>query len=293
MKDKGNMTDSVALVKYEGDLGKALKEAVELLGGFRVLKTPIIIKPNICTDDDATGVANTNVKVVEALIKLLIEENKDLSIRIVESDSEMKFADEAFEKFGYKSLERRFRDSNFDVSLINLSHSPMDKVELDGFYFKNPELPKILTRSRYFISVAVPKTHGLTLVTGALKNLFGLLPRKNKRFYHPNINGVVVDLNRFVKPDLCVIDAIMGLEGVLSGRPREVNTLIVGRRPVSVDATMARMMGFEPEKIRHLVWAERYDLGTLYPNVLGKSLESMTVKFKPPSNLNPTALINC
>ena len=51
------MVDSVALVNYEGDVQKALEEGVELIGGFGVLKSPLIIKPNICTHVDKTGFA--------------------------------------------------------------------------------------------------------------------------------------------------------------------------------------------------------------------------------------------
>jgi len=292
MEDRGTIMDSVALVRYCGDLEETLKSAISLIGGFGVLKSPVVIKPNICAQVDETGVANTKVEMVEALIKMILKEDEDISIRIVESDSESKYADEAFEKFGYKSIEERFRRRGVDVSLVNLSRSPTVKVELDGLYFENPELPKLLTESRYFISIAVAKTHNLTLITGALKNLFGLLPRKDQSFYHPHINEVIIDLNGFIRPDLCIIDAIVGLEGVLRGRPRRVNTLIVGRKPVSVDATVARVMGFEPERIRHLVGAERQHLGSIHPKVLGESLESTAVEFKPPANLRPTALIN-
>lgn len=62
------MVDFVALVKYEGDLGKALEEGIELLGGFGVVKSPFILKPNICTGVDKTGFDITDVKIVEALI---------------------------------------------------------------------------------------------------------------------------------------------------------------------------------------------------------------------------------
>jgi len=110
--------DSVALVKYEGDAGKALEEGIELLGGFEVLKSPLIIKPNICADVVKTGFAVTDVKVVEALINLVLKEDRNLSIKIVESDSESKFADEAFEKFGYKNIEEKMRKSGFNVSLV-------------------------------------------------------------------------------------------------------------------------------------------------------------------------------
>jgi len=241
---------------------------------------------------DKTGFAVTDVKIVEALINLVLEEDRNLSIKIVESDSESKFADEAFEKFGYKSLEEKMRNLGFDVSLVNLSHTPTVPVKLDGLYFKNPELPNVITEPRYFVSMAVAKTHYLTFVTGTLKNLFGLLPRKDQSFYHAYINEVIVDLNRLVRPDLCIVDARVGLEGWAGPKTRRLNTFILGRKPVSVDATMARVMGFKPEKIRHLVEAEKCGLGTLNPKILGKSLKSTTVRFKSPSDLSRTALLN-
>jgi uncharacterized protein (DUF362 family) len=283
--------DSVALIEYDGDVRKTLEEGINLLGGFGVLKSHFVIKPNICASVDKTSFAVTDVKVVEALVNLVLKEDRNLRIKIVESDSESKFADEAFEKFGYRSLEEKMRSSGFDVSLVNLSRSPIVSVKLDGLYFKKTELPQVIIGPKYFVSMAIAKTHYLTFVTGTLKNLFGLLPRKDQSFYHANINEVVVDLNRFVGPDLCIIDARVGLEGWAGPKTKHLNVFIMGRQPVSVDATMARVMGFKPENIRHLVEAEKCGLGTLTPKVLGRSLKSTAVKFKRPSNLSPTALL--
>jgi uncharacterized protein (DUF362 family) len=294
------LEDVVALVKHEGDLSvgsrsKTLEKTIGLIGGFGSLKSPFIIKPNLVADPsrDVTGFACTKVGMVEALLRLVLQEQKGLSIKIVESNSEAKFADEkTFEGYGYKDLAKRLKKESFDISLVNLSEQPLSKIKFDGLYFKELELHKLLTESNYFSSVAVAKTHSLTNITGVIKNLFGLLPRKNKSFYHPHINDVIIDLNRFVKPDLCIVDAIVGMEGVLRGITRRVNALIVGKKPVSVDATMARIMGFKPERIRHLVIGEKYGLGSLHPKVVGDSIDSLTVKFKPPVNLRPTALIN-
>jgi uncharacterized protein (DUF362 family) len=281
----------VAIIRYSGVLNTTLRESMGLLGGFQALKAPVLIKPNLCSDVDVTGVATTKVDLVETLIKLVLEEDEDASIRIVESDSESKFADDAFEKLGYNTLAERFQEQGADVALINLSHEPLVTVEFNGLFFKRPQWPKILTMGGTFISLAVAKTHSLTMVTGAMKNLFGVLPRKDQSVYHPSINEVVVDLNRFLTPDLCIVDARTGLEGVLHGRTRKVNTIIAGRKPLSVDAAMARIMGFNPERIRHLVLAERYSLGTLHPHCVGAPLDSTCVPFKTPRNLSATALI--
>ncbi len=276
------MLDSVALVKYENNIEKALEKGIGLINGFKSLKSPVIIKPNICTQVDKTGFAVNDVLVVQALIELILKENQNLSIKIVESDSMSKFADEAFDKFGYKDLEERIQESGFDVSLINLSHSTTVETNFEGSYFKKPKLPKILIGSKFFISLAVAKTHYLTFFTGTLKNLFGLLPRKDQSFYHPNINDVIVDLNRFIRPNLCIVDARVGLEGWEGPKSRSLNRFVIGTKPVSTDATMARIMGFEPERANHLVEAANYDLGSLTPKIVGEKIETSKIQFNPP-----------
>ncbi len=286
------MLDSVALVKHEGDVRKTLEEGIRLLDGFGVLRSPFIIKPNICASVVKTRFAVTDVDVVEALLDLVLEEDRSLSIKIVESDSESKLADEAFDKFGYRSLEKKMRKLGFDVSLTNLSHSPTTPVKLNGLYFKDPKLPKLITGPKYFVSLAVAKTHYLTFITGTLKNLFGLLPRKDQSFYHAHISEVIADLNRLVKPDLSIIDARVGLESWEGPGARRLSMFILGKKPVCVDATMARIMGFKPEKIRHLVEAGKHGPDCLDPKILGNSIESAIVKFNPPSRLAQSALLN-
>jgi uncharacterized protein (DUF362 family) len=283
--------DQVALVKYNGKLGETIEKGIGLLNRSRAPKSPLIVKPNIAAMVTKCKFAVTDVKVVEAVVKLALRQDKNLSVRIVESDSDCKFADEAFKKFGYTRIEKRFQALGFDVSLVNLSHLETISTRLNGLYFKNPELPDVIAGSKYIVSIAVAKTHPLTFVTGSMKNLFGLLPRKDKVFYHPHINDVIVDLNRLVRTDLCIVDARMGVEGWEGPITRRLDMFILGTKPASVDATMARIMGFKPEKIRHLVEAEKFGLGMLDPLVLGEDLESSTVKFRSPSNLSPKALV--
>jgi uncharacterized protein (DUF362 family) len=291
--------DSVALVKHTGDMGVQarllnLEKAFEMIDVFGNLKSPLIIKPNIGfhPSDDLDRVKTTNVDMVEAFLKFVLQKNKGLSVKIVESDSMEKDADaETFKKFGYKSLMEKMTKKGFDVSLINLSKSPTVKVKFDGLFFKELDFPKILTKPGYFVSIAVAKTHPLTCITGVIKNLFGLLPKKNKKAYHPHINKIIVDLNRLLRPDLCIVDAITGLQELFDSKSkRPVNAIIVGKEPVSVDSTMARIMGFSPEKIRHLVTAEKYGLGSLNPKIVGEKLENMIVKFKFPSDMSANAL---
>lgn len=274
--------DSVALVKYKQDIGEALEQGLELIGGFGELRSPVLVKPNICTISDNTGYSVTRIEVVEALVDLVLNENGNLSIKVVESDSQSKTTGDAFEKFGYTRLASKMQNAGFDVSLVNLSESQLEPTAFDGDYFKDPDLPDLIAGQGYFISVAAAKTHYLTFITGVLKNLFGVLPRKGQSYYHSRIDDVIVDLARLIRPDLSIVDARVGIEGWNGPTTRRLDAFILGHGPVSVDATLARIMGFEPEEIRHLVKSAKYDLGTLGPNVRGSSIESVAVKFESP-----------
>jgi uncharacterized protein (DUF362 family) len=273
--------NSVALVKYKDSISNALEEGLTHIGGFGDLKSPVLIKPNICTINDGTGYSVTRIETVQSLIDLLLKSNEKLTIKIVESDSQSKFAEEAFRKFGYTQLSDEMQNSGFDVSTVDLSKEPLMELNFRGDYFENPELPEMVLNAGYFISVAISKTHYLSFLTGVLKNLFGILPRKDQAFYHSKIDEVIVDLARIIRPNLNVVDARVGVEGWNGPKTRELDAFIVGHGAVSVDSTMARIMGFEPEQVRHIMKTSDYNLGTLNPSVLGESLETMTVKFNP------------
>ncbi len=271
--------NTVALVKYKDSVSQALREGLELIGGFGALESPILVKPNICTINDDTGYSCTRIETAKALTELLLETDEKLTIKIIESDSQSKFAEEAFQKFGYSKFCDDMQSSGYDVTTVDLSKAPLISLSFLGDYFENPELPEILFSAGYFVSVAIPKTHYLSFITGVLKNLFGVLPRKDQAFYHSKIHEVIVDLARIIRPNLNIVDARVGVEGWNGPKTRKLDAFIVGHGAVSVDSTMSRVMGFEPEQVCHVVESNDYDLGSMTPTVMGESIEEIAVKF--------------
>ncbi len=285
------MMDTVAFLKCRDNFTETLEKAIGIIGGLGDLGSPLVLKPNICTGNDHTGCANIRVEVIESLVSEIQKTNRNIEIRIVESDSMSKYADKAFERYGYKDFVERMIAQGLDVSLVNLTRSPLTQFDYDGYYFKQPQLPSTITDASDFISVALAKTHSLTWITGALKNMFGLLPRKDQGYYHPVIHEVILDLNRMFKSRLCLIDGRVGLEGVISGNPKNLGCLILGTNPVSVDATMARAMGFNPKKIRHIMEAANHGLGSIDPLVIGDDLNSHKMEFSKPKGLKENAVL--
>ncbi|MFX1483167.1 MAG: DUF362 domain-containing protein [Promethearchaeota archaeon] len=282
MEERIQKLNPVALVKCRDSVSRTIEEGLELIGGFGTLNSPVLIKPNICTISDGTGYSVTRVETVKALVDLLLKKDDKLSIKIIESDSQSKNAEAAFKKFGYTALCNDMQQSGFDVSTVDLSRAPLMDLKFIGDYFENPKLPETILSAGYFISVAIPKTHYLAFITGVLKNLFGVLPRKDQAFYHSRINEVIVDLARIIRPNLNIVDARVGVEGWNGPRTRSLDAFIMGHEAVSVDSTMARIMGFEPERVQHIIDASDYQLGSIDPNVLGEPIESIRTEFTPP-----------
>ena len=69
------------------------------------------------------------------------------------------------------------------------------------------------------ISLPKFKTHGLTVMTGAIKNSYGILPGAQKAKLHriagspQRFHDAIVDVFRLRIPDLLIIDAVVGMEG--------------------------------------------------------------------------------
>lgn len=119
------------------------------------------------------------------------------------------------------------------------------------------------------ISLPKFKTHGLTVMTGAIKNSYGYLPGAQKAKLHrlagnpQKFHEVIVDVFRLRPPDLFIVDAVVGMEGNGPASPdlRDVGYIMASDNAVALDACIARMMGLEPGKLRFLQKAKKDGLG--------------------------------
>ena len=268
----------VAIVKGERGHEPVFK-ALELIDYKRALAgyDTVLIKVNFITDKPWDTGATTDPVVVEAIIKRL--EELPVKVYVVESDATITNADKAFEATGMKDMCLRN-----GVEWLNLRHVK-DKVKLEvpnGEALKSITVPRLVTESAV-ISAAKLKTHVNTTVTLGMKNMFGLLPDKFKGKYHmKGISKVVVDINTVLRPALTVIDGFVGMEGrgPIDGSPVQMNLIIAGTDPVATDATAARVMGFNPYKIKHIRKAFEKGLGNSDAQVVGEKLEAAKRDFK-------------
>lgn len=272
----------VSIVKVsDSSIDESVNKAIDLIDGFDELKEKenICIKPNLCCPKSALSGYTTDPRIVEAIIKRLSSAGSKI-IKIVETNNSQASADRTFQALGYSQLEESYPNT----TCVNLSKDTRFNRNLNGEIFSNLLVPETLLLSDCLINVAKLKIHLDYRYTGALKNLYGLLLKRHERpRYHGVMYKALVDLARVYKPDLSMIDAIVGMEGPgpTDGCPKYVGAIIASKDPVAADSAGARVMGIPPSKIKYLRYAEKKGLGTSKNiEVVGCPIEEISTKFK-------------
>ena len=135
--------------------------------------------------------------------------------------------------------------------------------------FKRIEIAKALDGVDMILNLPKFKTHGLTYVTGAVKNLFGTIPGLKKSHMHmrcpkgPAFSEWLLDLYGALlsgferpKPIFTIMDAVIGQEGEgpgPSGTPRAIGAVIVGPDPVAVDYVATSVVGLDYKKVDTII----------------------------------------
>ncbi len=167
---------------------------------------------------------------------------------------------------GFEEILRKY-----DAEWVNLIKVKRIKKRIDGYYFKEIEVPAVF-EGAYFITLPKLKTNIVTGITASLKNQYGCLCVLKKNVYHDVVDEVIVDINLAIKPHLCIVDGIVGMGGVQGpafGIPIPAGVLIGGKDPVAVDALCARIIGFNPRSIKHIKLVAKAGLGSLKYRVVG------------------------
>jgi uncharacterized protein (DUF362 family) len=129
------------------------------------------------------------------------------------------------------------------------------------------------------------KTHALTYFTGSLKNQWGCIPRHDRIAIHHSLDRGIVQLNELLKPKLCIMDGIIGMDdrGPTNGRPRPLDIILGSADPVALDATAMRLVGLDPTRARHVVLAYEAKQGKFAKDEieLDMNFEKYWEDFKP------------
>jgi uncharacterized protein (DUF362 family) len=263
----------------ERDIYTIVEEIFQVCGMHQKIKqgSTVVLKPNITIAvKDKAPAADTLPELVASVCRVLKQYTNNIIVG--ESDSNRYPAELGFQVIG---LDRIARD--LEIKLVNFSRSathPVNPPLLRGF-----ELPTAILDADVFITLPKLKTHALTYFTGALKNQWGCIPRYDRILLHKYLDQLLVDINAILKPQLAIMDGIIGMDqrGPTNGRPRQLDLILASTDCVALDATAMRLVGLEPNNARHVVMAYKAGLGSFYPEdiEIDGDFENHKTQFEP------------
>lgn len=241
----------------------AVGRALDLLGGaarFATAGERIVLKPNLLVASRPEDAVTTHPAVFEAVIRHL----QPIGARLSYGESPAFGRSEgAVRRGGLDGVAEKY-----GVVLEDFSEG-VDVQFPDGGLVKRFTLAAPVVSADGLISLSKLKTHGLTRMTGAIKNQFGCVPGVLKGEFHARMSDVerfsqmLVDLNAVVRPRLFIMDGVLAMEGngPRGGDPRPMNVIIASEDPVALDATVCRLVDLDPLLVPTIRWGAEWGLG--------------------------------
>jgi uncharacterized protein (DUF362 family) len=252
-------TSTISVVKGHSEAA-IVEKAISLLGGmgaFVKRGDVVMIKPNIGWDRTYKQAANTNPFVIKKIIELCYSAGAK---KVKVTDNPCQAASITFLRSGIKRA-----CAQAGAELVFPTANKFKTVNIGGRVIKRWPVYKDIIECDRLINVPVAKHHSLSRLTLGMKNWYGAIGGYRGRL-HQNIHAGIVDMARFFKPDLTIIDAvrIMQRNGPTGGSFRDVkkaNTIIAGKDFVACDAYAATLFGLSADDIGYVKLAGSYGLG--------------------------------
>ena len=251
------------LTMIQGDSpAQITKEAINAIGGIKrfVAKGDVVIvKPNIGWDRTPEQAACTNPEVVKAIVELCVEADAK---QVIVIDNTINPARRTYARSG---IAKAAKEAGAKVPYVNPHH--LKKMALNGEWFKEWEVYTDFVEADKIINVPIAKTHSLSRLTMGLKNWLGAVGGARNQL-HQGLDYAMIDLAKFFKPALTVLDAyrILLRNGPQGGRLSDAQlykTVVAGVDYVAVDALGATFFDIKPEELPYLQLASERSIGRI------------------------------
>jgi len=275
----------------------AVRESVDALGGIRAFIKPgqrVLIKPNLLRPTPPERGITTHPSVVSAVVRLVQKAGATPIIADSPGGPHNKtFVRLTYERTGMAAIARGTGAlCSDDMRTTHVPYPP-------GHLLKQLDMLALAAEADAIINLPRLKTHGLTLFTGAIKNLFGVIPGLTKSAYHARLPDVklfsqlLVDIHQCCAPVLTVMDAVTGMEGSgpSHGALRDVGLILASGDGIALDVVATSLVGIAPLAVPTLAAAAQWGLtsGRIEDlDILGMPLAE--ARLSPPFKLPETVI---
>ncbi len=221
----------------------------------------VLVKPNVLRASTAQESIVTNPAVLRAVVEK-VETMGPASIIVGDNPGLVSYGanEESFIQTGLmEAAKGHYQNIGNDSR----------KVAFNAKFMPTVSVSSAVLDADIVISLPKFKTHGLTVLTGAIKNSYGILPGAQKAMLHKaagspeRFHELIVDVFRLRVPDLFIVDAVVGMEGNGPASPdlRNIGLVLASDNAVALDSVIATMMGVESGRLRFLQKAKEAGLG--------------------------------
>lgn len=237
-----------------GQMQAAVRAHFKALGLERLIRPDqkIAVKPNLLMKRDPRDAVTTHPALVEAIIRQL-QELGARDITIAESGGgpyAEPLLKSLYETCGMAGVARRCGVKlNFDTG--------SRPVEGQGQLTRRFTVINPVADADLIINVCKLKTHCMTYLSGAVKNLFGCVPGLMKPELHmrypqkEDFCRMLLDLSAALPPVISFVDAVEAMEGdgPTGGRKKQVGLTLCSTDRYALDLVNAVVLGAEPAQI--------------------------------------------
>jgi uncharacterized protein (DUF362 family) len=175
------------------------------------------------------------------------------------------------------------------IRFVDLNRDELIRTRLRASYMgmKSLWLPRTVLEADFLVSMPKIKAHHWAGVTLSMKNMLGTVPGARygwpKNILHwKGIQESILDVCATIPVHFVIADGIVAMEGngPLNGTARPLGKIVLAGDPVAADATCARLMGFEPDRIVHIREGAKF-LGNISPALIDQVGEAATPPTPP------------
>ncbi|MDP3765225.1 MAG: DUF362 domain-containing protein, partial [Nanoarchaeota archaeon] len=245
----------------QNEVDKSISKLINNLGGisnFVKKGQKVLLKPNIVKGVNPEACATTHPAVVESIIKILKEQNCKLFV------GDNPFADKTIEAMkicGFYDVCKKH-----DVKIAIFSKK-IDAKNENGLVVKEFQLTHYFNEVDAIINLPKLKTHSQLYFTGAVKNLYSIMPGPRRGFYHLKYSdmeyfaNMLLDLYALLRKKvvLNIMDGVYGMEGngPCSGNPKFAGVLAASSDAVALDFIMCKLIGLNVDNLPTIHYAKK------------------------------------
>jgi uncharacterized protein (DUF362 family)/Pyruvate/2-oxoacid:ferredoxin oxidoreductase delta subunit len=194
-----------------------------------------------------------------------------------------------WERTGYRQLCEEEQ-----VPLVNMEKLGSRRIKVGSMVFS---VSNVALEADAIISVPKVKTHVWTILTGAVKNMYGLVPGFQKTTLHKehprpaDFGRLLATLYKHVRPVLSIADGVVGMQGdgPSGGEPAFLGFVAASGDAVALDTVLCEFLGIPVRSVPYFEPLRRLRLGQTHPeqiDVLGEVPSSaLRTSFRVPSTI--------